>query len=299
MGYTVLFLALSKYGKGFWLRYTDLQGLYKRYSALWVTTFGYGRPRGFMTKINNGFKISHENVSNNQTLFSLKDERSSAIIGNYGWLLEFKRREKSYISIPLLYRLIRRKSRYVIVEPNTMFKGIVRLENEEFKVESFQGMIGYISGDRYLDHWLWYHCSGFEEDTNGWIDILVASPNGKQRVLFGLLKYDGNIISIGRLVGVPYKGELKLEKFNTRIDLGEYRITLDVTASKEDMIVARYEDPLGGVRYCHNTEIADSALVLESKDRKIKLTCNKRVFYEYALTRKIDENLPEVQEVNI
>jgi hypothetical protein len=299
MGYKVLFLALSKYGKGFWLRYTTLQGLYKRYSASWITVFGYGRPRGFMVKVGEEFKISDKSVSNSQTLFSLKDEESSAMIKDYEWFLEFKKGGKLYISIPLLYRLIRRKSKYAIVEPNTTFKGIVRLRGEEFGIELFQGMIGYISGDRYLDHWLWYHCSGFEEDMNGWVDILVASPNGKQKVLFGLLKYNKSIIHIGRLIGIPYKGELELGKFNTSIDARGYRITLDVTASKDNMIVAKYEDPLGGVRYCHNTEIADSTLTLEGNGKKIKLTCNKRAFYEYALARKIDENLPEVQEVDV
>lgn len=294
MGYKVLFLTLSGVGSGLWLRYTALEGVRKKYSALWLTYFKPGGPRGFVTKVEDMLKISDDSVALAKPLYSLRDGVSTGELNGLRWSLKFKGDAKKYNPVPLLYRILRRKSKYIIVSPNAVFNGSVKLMEEEVTVEGYRGMIGFISGDKYLDHWVWAHCSGFDEDPKGWMDVLVASPDGRRRVLFGLLRYDDKLVHIGRALGVRYAGDLGLGSFKAALKAGGRRINISVQASKEDIVVAKYEDPIDGVRYCHNTEIATATVEVEGVG---KLSCYKRSFYEYALTKKLDESIPEVVEI--
>ncbi|MEM3832559.1 MAG: hypothetical protein QW128_03035 [Thermoprotei archaeon] len=126
---------------------------------------------------------------------------------------------------------------------------------------------------------------------------MVASPDGRHRVLFGMFSHAGRLVNTGRFMGIAYRDELKLERFNVRVKSGGYAITVDVEVPRKNIIVARYEDPVEGYRYCHNTEIADSTVTVEGKGVKMRLNCTGRTFYEYALTRKLDESLPEIVEM--
>lgn len=295
MGYKVLFLTFSADGKGFWLRYTSLSGM-RRYSALWATVFGYGKPRGFTAKIREPLSISESSVAGLERLYSLHGGFSRAASRGLMWELNFTPSEGVFNPIPLIFRIIRRSSKYLIANPNTTFEGAVSIMGEEFSV-NHRGMIGHVGGDRYLNHWAWSHCSGFDEDPEGWLDILVASPDGRRRVLFGVVKRGNKVIHVGRIMGSPFRGELGLERFNAEAEAGGYRLKLEVEAAREDVIVARYEDPVEGYRFCHNTEIASLTLTLEGKMGRTRLGCSKRAFYEYALPEKIDESLPEIVEV--
>ncbi|MEM4558331.1 MAG: hypothetical protein QW208_00020 [Acidilobaceae archaeon] len=299
MGYKVLFLTLSIANSGLWLRYTTIDSSRTRYSAFWLTHFKPGNPRGFMIKIRDNMSISEDSITLNKQLYSIRDRVSTGGYKGLEWNLRFKGGIEKYNPVPLLYRILRRKSKYVIVNPNTLFNGTVIVNNEEIKVENYRGMIGFISGDKYLDHWIWTHCSSFEEDPEGWIDILVASPDGKRRVLFGLLKYDNKLIHIGKILGVNYIGEVSHEKFNANVKVGDYSISIEARALKENMIIAKYEDPANGARYCHNTEIADAVISIEKGELKMKLSCNKRAFYEYALTKVLDESIERIKEITL
>ena len=296
MGYKVLFLTFSTGGRGFWLRYTSLSGLRRSYSAFWATVFGYGRPRGFTVKSGELLNISETSVVSVERLFSLYEGFSRAMFQGLKWDLRFTPSEGVFNPIPLIYRVLRRSSKYLIANPNTTFKGVVSVMGEEFSVDH-RGMIGYVSGDRYLHHWAWSHCSGFDEDPDGWLDILVASPDGRRRVLFGMVKHEGKLLHVGRIMGAPFRGELGLEKFKAEAEARGYKLKLEVEASRENIIVAKYEDPVEGYRYCHNTEIASSTLALEGRIGRVRLNCSKRAFYEYALPEKIDGSLQEVIEV--
>ena len=51
--------------------------------------------------------------------------------------------------------------------------------------------------------------------------------------------------------------------------VGRYRLTGRVEAPTRDLIRARYEDPDGTSRFCHNSEIASSRLVLVARTRRM------------------------------
>ncbi|MEM3833715.1 MAG: hypothetical protein QW128_09065 [Thermoprotei archaeon] len=101
MGYSVLFMAMSGGGRGYWLRYTSLVGLNKKYSAYWLTVLGSREPRGLMIKAGSDLRISETTVSDEGRLFKLEEGVSKGDLKGFTWSLRFSRGESSYNPVPL------------------------------------------------------------------------------------------------------------------------------------------------------------------------------------------------------
>ena len=160
------------------------------------------------------------------------------------------------------------------------------------------GMVGYISSDRYLHHWVWAHCSGFEEDASAWMDLLIVSPEGKGDIVFGALKYKDKVYRVGGLAGLKFRGDYGLGHLRGETGIKGGAIVFSFTADKKDIIIARYEDPVEGYRYCHNTEVASADITVRTgKLGVMHLTCRGRAFMEIVEPNIIDGSLPRVIEI--
>jgi hypothetical protein len=295
-GYKVIFMTFARKNSGFWLRYTEL---FKDngYSGLWFASFGERIPEGFLIKhdIRNAY-VSRDYAKINGSIFSLKNGEASAVTNKFKWFLKIKPLFKTVNSMPFLFRVFRRGSEYVMVTPLAIFNGSITYDDRVYEISEYKGMIGYISSNRYLHHWVWVHCSGFEEDNNGWLDLLIASPDGTKDVMFGSIMLHGKMFYIGRMIGLPFNGKYDIDYLRTNVRINRnVLVNINVIANKNDMIIAKYEDPVEGYRYCHNTEIADMSMTMQINNETKQLTCVKRTFFEYALPRILDENLSQIK----
>ena len=298
IGYKVLFLTFSDGNMGYWLRYTVTEGVYgvKRY--LWSTIFKAGAPNGVRIPIDElSFRTDHGiNVIGPNLYFSSVDGVARYNGDEYGWALEVTG-EPSYNPVPLILRLIRRRSRYIMVYPYALFRGVVKHGGAEYFVDDALGMVGYIASNRYMHHWVWGHCTGFDGDPSGWLDILMVSPDGVKEIVFGALKYLGKVYRIGGLMGSSFLGSYGLGFFKGRV--GASRLTLEFSfrADLSDLIVARYEDPVEGIRFCHNSEVADADLTIYLDGDEVRLGCKKRAFMEYVCPELLDDSLASIVEL--
>lgn len=70
-------------------------------------------------------------------------------------------------------------------------------------------MIGFIRSRRELENWGWVHCSGFDENDEGWVDLLVTKVRGRY-VAIGFIKLR-KLYNIGGILGREFKGYLGLK----------------------------------------------------------------------------------------
>ncbi len=295
-GYKVVFMTFARKNLGFWLRYTVL---FKNggYSGIWFTLFDGDTPKGLVVRhdINKTF-INQNHAKINSSIFSFKQLEAYAITNKFKWSLKMKPLFKTVNPMPLLLRIFRRDSKYIMVSPYVIFNGNVVFNDKVYEINEYQGTIGYISSSRYLHHWIWLHCSGFEEDKNGWLDMLIASPDGSKEIMFGSIKVHDKLFYIGRLIGTPFNGKYDMTSFKTSIQIRKnMSAEIEVSARRDKMIIAKYEDPIEGYRYCHNTEIADMMMTIQTNNETKKLTCSGRTFFEYALPQILDKGLPQIE----
>lgn len=297
-GYRVLFMTLSDGSRGFWIRYTRLWSDLKDKGGLWLTIFHDG-PQGLHLNVKNiNFGFAGGYVVRGTNLYFSSIESRSIFNGDlFGWRLNFEG-QPPYNSVPPLIRLFRRRSRYIMVHPHAIFNGEVWFKERQYNILNVPGMIGYITSDRYLHHWVWVHCSGFEEYSDAWLDLLIASPDGGKEILFGALKYGGRVFRIGGLSGSKFDGEYGLGYLRGNIGYKAGAMDISFNTDKRNIIIAKYEDPVEGFRYCHNTEVADANIVIKMKGGEERwLSCIGRAFMEIVVPEILDESLTMVTEV--
>ncbi len=185
--------------------------------------------------------------------------------------------------IPLLFRVLR--SKYLLLTPLATFNGKVFIMQKEIEVNNYKGMIGFISIPKELNEWGgWVHCSGFDEDEKGWLDLLITKVQNAYLGI-GFIKVNGKTINIGRVFGKSFKGYLSIDGLRWIFKISKNNIKINVNADPRNMIMAEYEDPNGN-KYCHNTEIANLVLNIDNK----AFTCIGRAFFEYGTSKPLLNN---------
>jgi hypothetical protein len=298
-GYRVIFATFSKEHLGFWLRYTLTSGVRGSKACLWLSVFKPGAPRGVVAcaPLGEAYVLENGDALIGGSIFSLSRGVAVASLGGFEWDIRFKPLEPPVNPIPLILRFLRRRSRYVMLSPLAFFNGRVRFNDEVFDMENYTGMVGFIKSDRYLHEWVWAHCSGFREDASGWFDLLIASPDGRRRVAFGAMRVDGRLVKLGGLMGWDFRGASDLGLLEYTFKHGGFNASLRVVARRGDIIVAVYEDPVEGYRFCHNSEVASSTLTISRDGYERVYSCQGRTFYEIVTPEMLDQSLPLVKAI--
>ncbi|MGC9180243.1 MAG: hypothetical protein ACP5GZ_08585 [Vulcanisaeta sp.] len=276
----VIFITLSKNGVGLWLRYSLSTS-----SGLWLSVFGINEPIGYRVLYpRDYYQVKNDyDLSIGTSRFSLKEGIALGITDVFSWNLKFNILEGIRNPVPPLLRILRNK--YLMLTPLALFNGYVTIKDKEVKVDNYRGMIGFTSTPRELNEWVWAHCSGFDEDDLGWLDLLVTGIFHNTYLGIGLIKVHNQVINIGGFYGRVFKGSLKLNGLKWVFNTNKGKVEIYVNVDPRDMIVAEYED-VGGNKYCHNTEIADLIIRINNEE----LSCKGRAFFEYGITKPLLNN---------
>ena len=146
--------------------------------------------------------------------------------------------------------------------PATRVSGTISVDGERFDLRGAHAQQGHLAGRRHAERWAWAHCSDFDDE-----EAVVQALTAQGR--------RGPVLTpFVTSIGVRWDGRwIRLTKFGKRrtfglgswrIDVGDrrYRLTGRIEAPARDLLRARYRDPDGLARYCHNSEIASCRLAL-------------------------------------
>jgi hypothetical protein len=147
--------------------------------------------------------------------------------------------------------------------PATRFTGTVTIDGEQAALDGIPGQQGHLHGSKHAERWAWAHCTAFDGEDDIVLSAITAQgkrgPFTTPFTTFVSLRVNGRWIRLSR---ISRKREQTLGAW--RIDLGDrqYRLTGRVAADPSLMVQARYLDPDGTPRWCHNSEVASSRFVL-------------------------------------
>jgi hypothetical protein len=179
------------------------------------------------------------------------------------WDLSFEPGGPTYRALPgFMYRGGLAPTRPYSPTVHTRFQGTVTVDGEAIPVDGMPGQQGHLFGSRHAERWAWAHCGAFDHDDA----ILQALTAQGRRGPLTTPFLTG--------VGLRWRGQwLRFLRFSRARDYGlgvwridvanrRYRLTGRVWADAGLMVRARYHDPDETDRYCHNSELASSRLVL-------------------------------------
>jgi hypothetical protein len=150
------------------------------------------------------------------------------------------------------------------VAPNPLIRvsGTISIDGERSEVIDAHGEQGHLYGTRHAERWAWAACSDFIGEEAALHVLTAQGRRGPFLTPF--------LTTVGvrwrerwiRLWNVGRRRPFGLGRWRLDVGTRRYRLTGWIEAPGRDMLRARYEDPDGTFRYCHNSEVASSRLAL-------------------------------------
>jgi hypothetical protein len=285
-GYEVWFLTFTDpaSGQGFWIRstITNPTGDADPRPEVWFARFDPGDPertlglhrRGASLAARSdeggfGVRIDGSVFASGRAEGAVEGAGEGAVEGaghRVEWSLTWPTGPETYRLLPdWMYRGGAAPTKPYSPNVQTAVTGTLTVDGERLEIRDAPGQQGHLVGRRHAERWAWAQCGDFDG---------VGGAGGVVHALTAQGRRGRIITPFVTSVGVLWDGRwIRMSKTSRRRDFGlgtwkidvsnrRYRLTGRIEAPTRDLILARYEDPDGSPRYCHNSEIASSRLVL-------------------------------------
>jgi hypothetical protein len=146
---------------------------------------------------------------------------------------------------------------------DTRVRGTVWIDGEAVEIRDARGQQGHLYGSRHAERWAWAHCAGFEDEEQTLVHALTAQgrrgPFTTPFLTSIGVRWQGRWI---RFAGFSRRRDFGLGTWRVDVENRRYRLAGRIEAPARALLRARYEDPDGTERFCHNSEIASARLAL-------------------------------------
>jgi hypothetical protein len=179
------------------------------------------------------------------------------------WELEYPTGRETYRLLPAaLYRGSLAPTKPYSPNVDTRISGTVWLNGEPAEIRDAPAQQGHLFGSRHAERWAWAHCGSFDGEKAVLHALTAQGRRGPFDTPF--------VTSIGvwwqgrwiRFLKVGRRREFGLGSWRVDVQNRHYRLSGRIEAPARALLRARYEDPDGTDRYCHNSEIASARLAL-------------------------------------
>jgi len=155
---------------------------------------------------------------------------------------------------------------------NTAFTGKYIVDGKTYMCDQEPGCQGHYSGKKYAREWKWAHCNLFNEGSREAvfeiIDVKVSPLLPSLKSAF--IKFHDECLVVNDLVALfgSYSHYYK-NHWLFRCRQKEYEIELSITGNRDRTVDVLYTDTDGSEMICHNTKLADSALVVRKNGKVV------------------------------
>ncbi len=273
-GYEVWFLTMTdpSSGKGYWIRSTLLAPTTGEPSGgVWFAqfdpsdpskTFGmharYRLGAGAVTPEAFEVRIGKSLMRSGHAEGSIEEGGRAA-----SWDISYATGQPTYQLLPAaLYRGSIAPTKPYSPNPATIVEGTISVDGEATEIRAAPAQQGHLYGTRHAERWAWAQCGDFL-DEEATLHALTArgrrGPFTLPYITFVGVRWQDRWI---RLSKVSRRREFGLGTWRIHMQNRRYRLTGRIEAPARALLRARYEDPDGTPRFCHNSEIASSRLAL-------------------------------------
>ncbi len=163
---------------------------------------------------------------------------------------------------PAFYRGSLAPTRPLSPNPDVRFGGSIEIDGESIDLDGFAGQQGHLEGTRHAERWAWAHCNAFGQEGYAFQALSAQGRRGPfltPMLTFGGLRIDG---TWERLRGSVSRRGWSLGIWRVHLASPTYRVDGEIRAPWDLLVRARYLDPDDTPRWCHNSEVASSRLLV-------------------------------------
>jgi len=270
--YEVWFLTFTDTatGAGYWIRSTYLAPRRGSGSAgVWFARFDPTGPTGTfgIHRASSSWSLFSQSFDTEIDGCVMRSGHAAGSLEGGGhsvrWDLEFGTGGPTYRLLPsVMYRGNLAPTKPLAPNVDTLVGGVITIDGVTSRVDDAPGQQGHLYGERHAERWAWAHCSDFEGEEAIVHALIAQGRRGpfKAPYLTSIgVRWRGEWI---RLTKLSWKRDFGLGRWRVGVDTRHHRLTGRIEAPVRSMIRARYQDPDGSSRYCHNSEVASCRLAL-------------------------------------
>jgi hypothetical protein len=145
---------------------------------------------------------------------------------------------------------------------DTVLSGWIAIDGVALVVDGVRGQQGHLAGSRQPERWAWAHCSDFLDEEAVLHAITAQGRRGPfttPHLTFVGVLWHGRWVRFSKF---SRRREFGLGSWRVSLENRRYRLTGRVEAPTGALLRARYDDPDGEPRFCHNSEISSCRLAL-------------------------------------
>lgn len=169
-----------------------------------------------------------------------------------------------------MYRAPFPRTKYLSPGWDLRIEGTVTVHGETLTVSDAPSQQAHLWGTQYAEEWVWAHCNAFTERDDAVFEALHATTRlGGRPLAMGMLclKLGNRFYSLRRLRAcLRMESRSEVGRWHFAGEESEFRIEGEVEADTSHFLGARYTDPSGDLRWCHNTKIGSLRLRLLTRE---------------------------------
>lgn len=146
--------------------------------------------------------------------------------------------------------------------PDVPFEGTIEVDGEAVDLHGAPGQQGHLEGSRHAERWAWAACNAFDQEGFAFQAISAQGRRGPfltPFLTFAGLRIDDRWV---RFRGTGRGRTWSLGAWRLRLASKGYRLEGEVRAEPGVLLRTVYLDPDDAPRWCHNSEVASSRLLL-------------------------------------
>lgn len=186
-----------------------------------------------------------------------------------------------------MYRAPFPKTKAVSAYPLARISGEVSVPGRKIALDGWPGMVGHNWGAEHAHRWIWLHAAGFDDEPDGWIDLILA------RLKIGAIVTPwlaNGAICLGgarRRLGGPFRTpSVKESAASAEIRLSgkDLRLVARIhSPAAAATVVWKYADPEGGEHHVANCSIARLELEISHGGRVRNAVSSHQAAYELGM----------------
>lgn len=283
--------------RGFWIRYTIFSPAGQPDAAvgeLWAVTFDGDRRRIVAVKEELPAHVCHFAKSELSVRIGEARLGDDSLRGDVSradhrivWDLGYTSPAPPLLLLhPPLYGAPVPKAKALVGSPFASFSGMLRVDEDEWTIDSWIGSQNHNWGERHTDRYAWGQVAGFDDHPEAFLEVATAQvalgPVMTPPLTVLVLRLGDEELAFNTL-GRAVRNTGRYEPFHWYFEASDERASVrgTILAGRSDFVGLTYANPPGGTKTCLNTKIAGCAVTVRRRGRSpLTLATRSRAAFE-------------------